>query len=115
MQNWARINQLLNKEIKLNILEDLNISGRVVVITGGAGMLGSQYADTILSSDGIPIILDINDNSIGQIELELKTKYASGDFITLNCDITDVDAVRQAKENILSKYSKISIKGASSD
>ena len=91
----------------MNILEDLNISGRVVVITGGAGMLGSQYADTILSSDGIPIILDINENSIGQIELELKTKYARGDFLTLNCDITDVDAVRQAKENILSKYSKI--------
>ena len=72
-------------------------------------MLGSQYADTILSSDVIPIILDIDENSIGQIELELQTKYARGDFLTLNCDITDVDAVRQAKENILSKKPDIII------
>ena len=91
----------------MNILADLNISGRVVVITGGAGMLGSQYAETILSSDGIPVILDIDEAGIGKIELELKKKYSHGEFLTLNCDITDVDAVRRAKEHILSKYPKI--------
>ena len=52
-------------------MTELNISDRVVIITGGAGMLGAQYVNTVLSSGGIPIILDINEKKINQKRAQL--------------------------------------------
>ena len=37
-----------------------NISGKVVVITGGAGLLGSMHAEAIAEIGGIPVLFDTN-------------------------------------------------------
>ena len=85
----------------------LNISDRVVIITGGAGMLWTQYVETVLSADGIPIILDIDEKKINQNQTQLNKKYPDTEFLSIKCDITDTDAVRKAREQILSKYQRI--------
>lgn len=88
-------------------MTELNISDRVVIITGGVGMLGEQYVNTVLSSGGIPIILDINEKKINQKRAQLNKKYPDTKFLSIKCDITDIDAVREAREHILSKYQRI--------
>ena len=88
-------------------MTELNISDRVVIITGGAGMLGAQYVNTVLSSGGIPIILDINEKKINQKRAQLNKEYPDTKFLSIKCDITDIDAVREAREHILSKYQRI--------
>ena len=88
-------------------MTELNISDRVVIITGGAGMLGAQYVNTVLSSGGIPIILDINEENINQNRAQLNKIYPDTKFLSIKCDITDIDAVREAREHILSKYQRI--------
>ena len=90
-------------------MTELNISDRVVIITGGAGMLGAQYVNTVLSSGGIPIILDINEKKINQKRAQLNKKYPDIKILSIKCDITDIDAVRGAKEHILSKYQRIDV------
>ncbi len=41
-------------------LSDLfDLTGRVAVITGGAGLLGQQHARAIASAGGIPVLLDV--------------------------------------------------------
>jgi len=37
-----------------------NITGKVVVITGGAGLLGSMHAEAIAEIGGIPVLFDTN-------------------------------------------------------
>ena len=39
-----------------------DLSGKVVVITGGAGFLGKKHAEAIAEFKGIPIILDIDED-----------------------------------------------------
>lgn len=43
-----------------DVLKKFDISGRVVIITGGAGLLGIERAEAIIEAGGIPILADIN-------------------------------------------------------
>ena len=88
-------------------MTELNIPERVIIITGGAGLLGTQYVNTVLSSGGIPVILDINEEKINQIRAQLNKKYPDTKYLSIKCDITDIDAVREAREHVLSKYQRI--------
>ena len=36
-----------------------DLSGKVAVITGGAGMLGQMHAETIVEAGGIPVLADL--------------------------------------------------------
>ena len=38
----------------------MNLKDKVIVITGGAGILGFEFAKSISKYNGIPIILDID-------------------------------------------------------
>ena len=38
-----------------------SLKDKVIIITGGAGLLGVQHAEEIEEFGGIPVILDIND------------------------------------------------------
>ena len=44
----------------MSVLDNFKLEGQVVIITGGAGMLGRQYARAIAEAGGIPIVADIN-------------------------------------------------------
>ena len=37
-----------------------DLTGRVAIITGGAGMLGVQHAEAIAEIGGIPVLLDLD-------------------------------------------------------
>ena len=37
-----------------------SLSGRVVAITGGAGLLGSEHAKAVVEAGGTPVLLDVD-------------------------------------------------------
>ena len=39
--------------------EYFSLNKKVIIITGGAGLLGEQYAKIIAKANGTPIILDL--------------------------------------------------------
>ena len=38
-----------------------DITGRVALITGGAGLLGVQHAEAIAEIGGVPVLLDVDE------------------------------------------------------
>ena len=72
-----------------------DLKGKVVVITGGAGLLGLKHAEAVAEFGAIPILLDIK---------EAPSIYPS--FIV---DITDKKAVEKVKDDIISKYGHIDV------
>ena len=38
---------------------DFSLSGRVAIVTGGAGLLGLEHAKAIAAANGIPVLADI--------------------------------------------------------
>ena len=83
-----------------------DLSGRVIVITGAAGLLGRQHADAIASAGGTPILLDLSLEPVEKLAKEIKTQYgvaAAGYAV----DITKENRVESNTKAILEKFGKI--------
>ena len=67
------------------------IEGRVVLITGAAGSIGSELARRVASLNPAALhLLDINEIALYELRNELRQKYATGDLIrSWLCNITD--------------------------
>lgn len=82
-----------------------SLSGKVIVITGAAGLLGRQHAEAVASSGGIPVLLDLRDEAI-VVAQKLANEYnvpASGWVV----DITQENFVQQNCATLLERYGKI--------
>jgi NAD(P)-dependent dehydrogenase (short-subunit alcohol dehydrogenase family) len=83
------------------------LKDKVVVITGGAGLLGKEFVKAVIENNGIAIIADINEEIgmlvKGRLSKELKT--SSIDFIKL--DITSKDSLTNCINYLHKKYTKI--------
>ena len=46
--------------MKKKIIDIFNLKDKVIVITGGSGLLGSEFASTLSNIGAIPVVLDKN-------------------------------------------------------
>jgi len=83
------------------------IKDKVVVITGGAGLIGKEFVKAVVENNGIAIIADINE----EIGLEVKDilnkelNTINIDFVKL--DITSKDSLLKCIAYLDKKYGKI--------
>lgn len=89
-------------------MEMMKLSGKTVIITGGAGLLGEMHAEAIAEAGGIPVIIDINESKINVVTKEIKDKY-NIECLGFNSDITNAEDLEKCKSEILSKYGSIDI------
>lgn len=85
-----------------------DISGKVVVITGGTGFLGKRHAETIASSGGVPVILDLHKESTDALADALNGKYAAG-AAGFQTDITQEKEVAETCEEVLKRYGRVDV------
>ena len=72
----------------------IDLKNKIIVITGGNGLLGSSILQDLISLEAICINLDIN----------VKDDLDNG---VLNCDITSSKSIERAINKILKKYIRI--------
>ena len=80
------VQDLLGRDpIKVNLDEILNfISGKVVMVTGGGGSIGSELCRQIAKSNPKQLIIfDIYENNAYDIQLELQRAYPDLNLVTL--------------------------------
>lgn len=80
------------------------LSGRVAIITGGAGLLGISHARAIHSAGGIPVLLDI----AAPAAEELRAR-AGFDVHCEVCDITREEQLQNALTSVLLRYGRVDI------
>jgi NAD(P)-dependent dehydrogenase (short-subunit alcohol dehydrogenase family) len=85
-----------------------DLTGRVAVITGGAGLLGMQHARAIAGAGGSPVLVDLFKDRAEQCALDLANDFGVS-ALGLGCDITAPAALQVACETILSKFGRIDI------
>ena len=83
------------------------LKDKVVVVTGGAGLLGKVFCEGILNKGGIPIIADINESVGTQFEEELRTKYNTENALFQKLDITSVESINSVINEVYAKFGKI--------
>lgn len=85
-----------------------DLTGRVAIITGGAGLLGVKHATAIARAGGIPVLLDLHAESAEKRAGELAAEFgvaARG----LAVDITDEAAVQGALKTVLAQHGRVDI------
>jgi NAD(P)-dependent dehydrogenase (short-subunit alcohol dehydrogenase family) len=89
-----------------DITSVFNLKGKVIVITGATGLLGSKHAEAIAAYGGIPILLDLSQDAVESLAKKLNRQYsanASG-FVV---DITNEEQVESNVLSLIKQYGKI--------
>ena len=80
---------------------------KVIVIIGGAGLLGSEFVKTVLYNHGIAIIADNNEEKGNKVLYELEKEFGNSKINFFRTNIIDKKSLDALIEKIDSKYSKI--------
>lgn len=98
------------KEIEMVSIENFYIENKIVVITGGAGLLGKKHAEAVIEGKGIPILIDISESLLGNAKKYLLEAY--GQDCSVECytaDITKSEKIKEVVDNLIKKYGHIDV------
>jgi len=84
------------------------LTGKVAIITGGAGFLGEKHAEAIAEFGGNPILLDI-DEKTGTEKAQRISEEFQVDCEFRFCDITDELQILNIRDFMLNKFGRIDI------
>lgn len=92
----------------MNKIDNLfDISGKVVVITGGGGVLCGNIAKALAERGAKIVILDIRKEAINSIRDEINRK--GGEAILIVANVLEKESLEKAKDEILRKFKKVDI------
>lgn len=92
--------------MSLNKIFDL--SGRVAIITGGAGLLGVQHADAIAEAGGFTVLADINKEEAVKKAGIISERYHV-ETMGIGTDITKKSEVEAMSNTVLKRFGRIDI------
>lgn len=84
-----------------------DLTGRVAVITGGAGLLGQKHAEAIAGAGGSVVLVDQN-AKVPSAAKAVAKRYGV-EAMGMNCDITRKKDVDEMVKRVLKKFRKIDI------
>lgn len=91
----------------MNAIEKFRIPGRVIVITGGAGLLGKKHAEAVIEGGGIPVLIDISDTSLSRAKADLAGRYPGNTVECYRADITNREQIEGVGKDLLEKHGHI--------
>lgn len=81
-----------------------DLTGRVALITGGAGLLGIQHAIAIQSAGGIPVVADLKLERVQDVTARVGERA-----ITFALDVTKPESISACLKEILNRFGRIDI------
>jgi len=91
---------------KINDLFDLK--GKVIIITGGTGLLGWEYANVLASAGANIVLVDLDNNNCEKKYKELERKFKNR-MLGIKADITNKEEVKGMIKEVEKKFGKVDI------
>jgi len=88
--------------------EMFDLTGRVVVITGGAGLLGLRHGEAVASAGGIPVLADTRTEHLEQDGAGFADRFGRQAAV-IGVDITDPRSVERLLESVLTRYGRVDV------
>jgi NAD(P)-dependent dehydrogenase (short-subunit alcohol dehydrogenase family) len=85
-----------------------DLTGRVVVITGGAGLLGPQHGEAVARFGGLPVLADLREDEARQRAAELSAKWQVPS-LGIGADITSPRDVARLRDQVLERFGRIDV------
>lgn len=85
-----------------------DLTDRVVIITGGAGLLGTQHGEAIAAMGGTPVLVDIAADRAAAAAETITATYQRP-ALGLGVDITSPDQVAALLDRVLETYGRVDV------
>jgi len=83
-----------------------DMTGRVIVLLGGAGKMGQQFATVLANSGATAIIADLDKNRCKQLARELSEKTKKT-IVGLGCDVNSESEIIELFQEVNSTFGKL--------
>jgi NAD(P)-dependent dehydrogenase (short-subunit alcohol dehydrogenase family) len=84
-----------------------SLSKKVVVVTGGAGLIGQTFVKAVVNGGGIAIIADINEEIGISVQNQLQEDLDTENIDYIHLDITSKISLEKAIQTLSEKYGRI--------
>lgn len=85
-----------------------DLTDRVAIVTGGAGLLGRQYATTLLKAGARVVVADLAETAPARAAAAA-SKEAGGEAIGVEVDVTKKDSVQRMVAAAIDRWSRVDI------
>jgi 2-deoxy-D-gluconate 3-dehydrogenase len=86
------------------IQQAFDLSGRVALVTGGAGLLGRQFCQTLVEAGASVLVADLNEKAAGELANKLGAKAKA-----ISCDVGDKASVQAAVDAAVKSFGRLDI------
>ena len=93
---------------KRRVRDMFDLAGRVAVITGGGGLLGTKHAEAIAELGGVPVLVDIDQGRCDQVAERIRDEFGVV-CIGARTDITDPKQVAELRDRVLAELGRVDI------
>ena len=93
----------------MNNISYFDFSGKVIVVTGAAGILGSALSRSFASLGASVVCLDCCEDKLFSMVTALRHEFGEACADAIPCDVSDEVAVKKAVTHILLKQKKIDV------
>ena len=79
-----------------------DLEDKVVVITGGAGLLGMQHAEAITHCGGVAVVADLDIKSAENVANKI-----GGKAVGLRLDVTSQESIDKLLSDLVAKFGRV--------
>jgi len=83
-----------------------DLTGRVLVVTGGAGLLGVEHATAIAQAGGTPVVADVRGVDAERVAREIRERHG-GNASALELDVGSASSCRAALDRVLTLHGRV--------
>ena len=84
-----------------------DVSGKVAVVTGGSGVLGSNISEGLLKAGAKVAVIGAHFDRVEKALERLRT--TGGEVCGFTCNVLDMDSLREVKEKVLAQWGRVDI------
>jgi len=84
-----------------------DLQNQVVIVTGGAGLIGRGFVKAVVANGGTAIVADINEASGTKFAHELSTELGTNNIEFRKVDITNKESIRGMIDSVIARHERI--------
>lgn len=93
----------------VNRARDLfDMTGRVVLVTGGAGLLGKRHAAAVARAGAVPILVDIKADRVAEVASEVAREWDCT-CVGMHADITSGQSVHGLLDAVIQRHGRVDV------
>ncbi len=91
----------------MNLPFQIDLKGKTAVVTGGGGVLCSNFAKVLAMCGAKVAVLDLNEDAANKVAQEIKLE--GGTALGVKCNVLDIDSMKAARDIILKEFGPCNI------